>query len=218
MLPKSETHAANHPRIGVANAGSARMLLGTVPVEAGGSVRFRFPALKPLAAARSASEIAPGSGSTRSWSFPRLVQLLLEERRVRCHDRPGTAKPRLGGADVGPFPRFHASLGPFVRWYEWGGERISQITTRPGEMPADTNQAEALSVARRQRDLLRELLRTRAPGPAAGSGDPGDSTTVACDYETHSSPPLTRRANAPTRSRFLSNGGAGPKNMSRISV
>lgn len=63
LLPKSETHAANHPRIGVANAGSARMLLGTVPVEADGSVRFRFPALKPLAAARSASEIAPGSGT-----------------------------------------------------------------------------------------------------------------------------------------------------------
>ena len=49
ILPKSETHVANKPRIGYANAESARMLLGTVPVEEDGSAYFRAPAGKPLA-------------------------------------------------------------------------------------------------------------------------------------------------------------------------
>jgi hypothetical protein len=48
VLPKSRTHVANEPRIGHANAESARMLLGTVPVEADGSAYFRAPAKKPL--------------------------------------------------------------------------------------------------------------------------------------------------------------------------
>jgi hypothetical protein len=48
VLPKSRTHVANEPRIGYANAESARMLLGTVPVEADGSAYFRAPAGKPL--------------------------------------------------------------------------------------------------------------------------------------------------------------------------
>jgi hypothetical protein len=48
VLPKSETHVANQPRLGYANAESARMLLGTVPVEADGSACFRVPARKPL--------------------------------------------------------------------------------------------------------------------------------------------------------------------------
>lgn len=49
ILPKSETHVANQPRLGYANAESARLLLGTVPVEADGSAYFRAPAKKPLA-------------------------------------------------------------------------------------------------------------------------------------------------------------------------
>lgn len=49
VLPKSETHVANDPRIGYANAESARTLLGTVPVESDGSAYFRAPARTPLA-------------------------------------------------------------------------------------------------------------------------------------------------------------------------
>jgi hypothetical protein len=47
VLPKT-TPTANDPRIGHANAEGARMLLGTVPVEADGSAYFRAPARKPL--------------------------------------------------------------------------------------------------------------------------------------------------------------------------
>jgi hypothetical protein len=48
VLPKETTHIANQPRIGYANAESARMMLGTVPVESDGSAYFRAPAGKPL--------------------------------------------------------------------------------------------------------------------------------------------------------------------------
>jgi hypothetical protein len=48
VLPKTGNHVANQPRLGYANAESARMLLGTVPVEPDGSAYFRAPARKPL--------------------------------------------------------------------------------------------------------------------------------------------------------------------------
>ncbi len=48
VLPKTHTHVANQPRIGHANAESARLLLGTVAVESDGSAYFRAPARKPL--------------------------------------------------------------------------------------------------------------------------------------------------------------------------
>jgi hypothetical protein len=48
ILPKTHNHIVNQPRIGHANAESARMLLGTVPVEADGSAYFRAPARKSL--------------------------------------------------------------------------------------------------------------------------------------------------------------------------
>jgi len=47
VLPKT-TPAVNNPRIGHANAESARVFLGTVPVEADGSAHFHAPARKPL--------------------------------------------------------------------------------------------------------------------------------------------------------------------------
>jgi cytochrome c553 len=89
VLPKTETHVANQPRLGYANAESARMLLGTVPVEADGSAYFRTPARKPVyfqaidasgravQTMRSATYLQPG------------------ERRgcVGCHERPGTPPP-----------------------------------------------------------------------------------------------------------------------------
>ena len=85
ILPKPPPHAANDPRIGHANAENARMLLGTVPVEADGSAYFRVPAGKPVyfqavdaegravQSMRSATYLQPG------------------ERRgcIGCHEPPG---------------------------------------------------------------------------------------------------------------------------------
>lgn len=87
LLPKTPPHTANEPRIGHANAESARMLLGTVPVETDGSAYFRAPAGKPIyfqavdaegravQSMRSATYLQPG------------------ERRgcVGCHEPPGSA-------------------------------------------------------------------------------------------------------------------------------
>ncbi len=184
VLPKSETHVANDPRIGYANAESARMLLGTVPVEEDGSAYFRVPAKKPLtfqavdgegravqgmrsvlylqpgerrscvgchepaaatsvtrnplAAQRAASHIEPGPDGTQPWSFMRLVQPVLDQHCVRCHDASeDAAAPALGHAPENDFVASYVGLQPFVRWYEWGGESIRHVVTKPGEMPAD---------------------------------------------------------------------------------
>ncbi|MHC4326349.1 MAG: HzsA-related protein [Planctomycetota bacterium] len=161
VLPKSRTHVANEPRIGHANAESARMLLGTVPVEADGSAYFLAPARKPLyfqavdengravqsmrsvaylqpgerqgcvgcheprnrtaatqktrpvAMRRGPSRIKAGPEGTRPFSFPLLVQPVLDKNCVECHDgNPG-------------------------QWYEWGGATFEPIITRPGRIGSD---------------------------------------------------------------------------------
>jgi hypothetical protein len=89
VLPKESTHMANQPRLGYANAESARMLLGTVPVEADGSAYFRAPARKPLYF-QAVDEDGRAVQSMRSVTY-----LQPGERRgcVGCHERPGTTPP-----------------------------------------------------------------------------------------------------------------------------
>jgi len=190
VLPKSRTHVANKPRIGHANAESARMLLGTVPVESDGSAYFRAPAEKPLyfqavdengravqsmrsvtylqpgerqgcvgcheprhqttalesarplAMRRAPSRIEPGPAGTRPFSFPQLVQPILDKHCVSCHDgRPGDGKSPLvlTGEPAGHFTTSYEALKPFVKWYEWGGASIEPIVTRPGRIGADVS-------------------------------------------------------------------------------
>ncbi len=86
VLPKTHTHVANQPRLGYANAESARMLLGTVPVEEDGSAYFRAPARKPL-------YFQAVDADGRAVQTMRSVTYLQPgERRgcVGCHERPGT--------------------------------------------------------------------------------------------------------------------------------
>jgi hypothetical protein len=189
VLPKTETHVANQPRLGYANAESARMLLGTVPVEPDGSAYFRVPARKPvyfqavdasgravqtmrsvaylqpgerrgcvgcherpgtappgtlrvqqlMATGRPPSAIAPGPDGTRPFSYPRLVQPVLDRHCVRCHDGAANAPSRLvlSGEPAGTFSRSYEGLKRFVRWYEWGGASIHQVVTVPGHGGAD---------------------------------------------------------------------------------
>jgi hypothetical protein len=89
ILPKTSTHVANQPRIGYANAESARMLLGTVPVEKDGSAYFRAPARKPLYF-QAVDETGHAVQSMRS-----ITYLQPGERRscVGCHEPPATASP-----------------------------------------------------------------------------------------------------------------------------
>ncbi|HSV99976.1 MAG TPA: hypothetical protein VLI39_07385 [Sedimentisphaerales bacterium] len=89
VLPKTSTHVANQPRIGHANAESARMLLGTVPIEKDGSAYFRAPARKPL-------YFQAVDANGRAVQTMRSVTYLQPgERRscVGCHEPPGTASP-----------------------------------------------------------------------------------------------------------------------------
>jgi len=187
VLPKTTTHVANKPRLGYANAESARMMLGTVPVEADGSAYFRAPARKPLyfqaidesdravqsmrsitylqpgerrtclgcheprgtapagrqnlmALQRRPSKIEPGPEGTRPFSYPRLVQPVLDRYCVRCHDgQTGDLKSPLAltGEPTETFSKSYDSLKNYVKWYEWGGKTITEIVTRPGNIGAD---------------------------------------------------------------------------------
>ena len=86
VLPKT-TPVVNQPRIGHANAESARMLLGTVPVEADGSAYFRAPAGKPLYFQ------AVDAAGRAVQSMRSVAYLQPGERRgcVGCHEPPGAA-------------------------------------------------------------------------------------------------------------------------------
>jgi hypothetical protein len=186
VLPKTSTHVANQPRIGYANAESARALLGTIPVEADGSAYFRVPARKPLyfqavdaegravqsmrsvtyvqpgerrgcvgchestgtssavervlALERPPSVIQPGPDGSLPFSFPRLVQPILDRHCVPCHDGTDGVQPSrivLTREAEGTFSRSYESLRPFVRWHEWGSASIHQVVTIPGRIGAD---------------------------------------------------------------------------------
>jgi cytochrome c553 len=84
--------------------------------------------------------IVPGPDGTRPFCYPRLVQPVLDRYCVRCHDgTKGAGKSALvlkGDAD-GPFSRSYNSLKPYLRWYEWGGESITEVATHPGRLGAD---------------------------------------------------------------------------------
>ena len=107
LLPKSETHVANQPRLGYANAESARMLLGTVPVEADGSAYFRAPALKPLAFQAVDAEGRAVQGM-RSAAY-----LQPGERRscLCCHESTGQAR-RAGMGQVAAARRAPSAITP----------------------------------------------------------------------------------------------------------
>ena len=184
VFPKSETHVANKPRLGYANAESARMLLGTVPVEEDGSAYFRAPAGKPLvfqaidkegkavqgmrsltylqpgerrgctgchespgtvakttrtkAFQRKPSVIQPGPDGSQPWSFPRLMQPMLDTQCIRCHDGSEKSyKPNLTGTVKEEFTVSYENLRPYIKWNEWGGESINGVSTKPEHMPAD---------------------------------------------------------------------------------
>ena len=90
VLPKTSTHVANQPRLGHANAESARMLLGTVPVEADGSAYFRAPAGKPVYF-QAVDEAGHAVQTMRSVTY-----LQPGERRscLGCHEPMGTVSAR----------------------------------------------------------------------------------------------------------------------------
>ncbi len=186
VLPKTETHVFDKPKIGYSRGESARMLLGSVPVEPDGSAYFRVPAKKPvyfqavdesgravqsmrsvvylqpgqrlscvgcheppgtspesrplMALGRPPSAIETGPEGSLPFSFTRLVQPVLDQHCVSCHDgskASGKSPLALTGQPQGPFTQSYQNLKPFVRWHEWGQDSITPIITRPGHLGAD---------------------------------------------------------------------------------
>jgi hypothetical protein len=107
VLPKSETHVANQPRLGYANAESARLFLGTVPVDRDGSAYFRAPACRPLyfQAVDARGRAVQGMRS--------VTYLQPGERRgcVGCHEPRGAA-PGIGAPHALSRPPSAITPGP----------------------------------------------------------------------------------------------------------
>ncbi|MGQ9503831.1 MAG: HzsA-related protein [Thermogutta sp.] len=100
------------------------------------------PTRDVLALRREPFALTPGPEGSRPFSFPRLVQPVLDQFCTRCHSPEAGSRfapPDLTGHPQGEFTRSYVNLRPYLRWYEWGGASISQIVTRPGELGADAS-------------------------------------------------------------------------------
>jgi len=99
VLPKT-TPVEDHPCLGYAHAEGARMLLGSVPVEADGSAYFRVPARKPLYFQAVDAE-GRAVQSMRS-----ITYLQPGERRscVGCHEPRDSSPPRRTPAALSRAP------------------------------------------------------------------------------------------------------------------
>lgn len=188
LLPKT-TPYANNPRIGYGDQKGARMVMGTVPVEADGSAYFKMPAGKPVyfqaldgdglavqsmrsatyvhpgeklfcrgcherpaqsattpmhalaAFEREPSEITPDVAGSRPFSFPILVQPVLDKNCVSCHQKSrteGKNAPDLSeGANRKPNEWFasYDSLRPYS--FFWDNAVFDGVArTTPGKFGA----------------------------------------------------------------------------------
>jgi len=100
------------------------------------------PSRVTLASKRSPSKIRPGPDGTRPFSYPRLVQPVLDRHCARCHDGTdglGKSPLILSGEPAGTYTRSYNSLMPYVRWHSWLGKGIQTTATRPGETGTDVS-------------------------------------------------------------------------------
>ena len=188
LLPKT-TPIANNPRIGFGDQKSARMVLGTVPVEDDGSAYFTMPVNRPVyfqaldadgmavQSMRSATYVHPGETLTclgchnspttgygmsksqpkalkrkpsvlkpdlegsRPFSYPLLVQPVLDKNCVACHTKSATEGKKapdltLGGKIKGnDFFASYTSLKGFV--FYWNNAVFDNVSdSKPGQVGA----------------------------------------------------------------------------------
>jgi hypothetical protein len=110
------------------------------------------------AMSRPPSRLEPGPEGSRPFSFPLLVQPVFDRHCTRCHDGqegPGKSKLALDAEPARTFTRAYQSLKPFLRWYEWGGDSISQIATHPGQIGADASPLTAILEDKNHRSELK---------------------------------------------------------------
>ncbi|MBQ9874149.1 MAG: hypothetical protein IJM30_06775 [Thermoguttaceae bacterium] len=99
---------------------------------------FANPEKGVAAALRAPSELKPGPEGSNPFSFPILVQPILDARCASCHSgEEGASAPALTGELEGNFSVSYNALRPYLRWYEWFDTAIRQVVSVPGECGAD---------------------------------------------------------------------------------
>ena len=78
------------------------------------------PSKSALAIRRSPSRIKPGPEGSRPFSYPRLVQPLLNTHCVRCHDGKEAKRSILTGEPEGDFTKSYNVLVNHVSFSAWG--------------------------------------------------------------------------------------------------
>ena len=97
-----------------------------------------FPTQKK-AFLRAPDTLTPGPEGTAPFSFPLYVQPIIDQACISCHSgEEGSVEPDLRGVvEDGEFSNAYNNLTEYTRWYQWGGDTIAPITSRPGEGGAD---------------------------------------------------------------------------------
>jgi hypothetical protein len=87
---------------------------------------------QPLASRRAPSKIRPGPDGTRPFSYPRLVQPVLDRHCVRCHDGKEAQRPVLTGEPEGAFSKSYNALVSRVSFSAWNrSEQNFEPLTEP---------------------------------------------------------------------------------------
>ena len=84
-----------------------------------------------LALKRPASELKPGPDGSSPFSYPRLVQPILNRACVRCHGEKGE-KPNLTDQPSERFFVSYENLAPYLKYYDWSSATIRCISSKPG--------------------------------------------------------------------------------------
>jgi hypothetical protein len=91
------------------------------------------PRRRVAAVLRPPSVIEPGPDGTKPFCYPRLIQPVLDEHCVRCHDgSSGSGKSPLVLTDE-PDERFSKSYNNLKEYLRWPSDTV----TRPGKLGAD---------------------------------------------------------------------------------
>jgi hypothetical protein len=100
---------------------------------------------------RAPSRLEPDVDGTNPFSYPRLVQPVLDRNCVKCHEKSPRKAPRLD-AEPQPYGRAHffasyLSLAPVYGFYNYGGRGFGDAKwyrTTPGEFGARASKLHAL--------------------------------------------------------------------------
>jgi hypothetical protein len=103
----------------------------------------RSPAGTPLALLRAPSRLQPDVDGTNPFSYPRLVQPVLDRNCVACHEKSPGKAPRLDAQPLpygqGHFFASYLSLAPKYGFYNYGGRDFADAKwyrTTPGAFGA----------------------------------------------------------------------------------